>query len=252
MSQVSLKEFTACVKKPESLMTRRPDDIKTLLRLVTECQIGKTDVCRIDLEHREAIQNVIWQVGVKEDAWSQAKRFYADALGYLVHQIFEHDGSAGPTLTAPDALLLGEFKKNWSPFILAQDTAFVHKSNVTAKQLMASNGFSTRFASEVCIPDQGLVGDWPQGNKFIFTMKARFDEEGALIIDSGGALKNFGFGETFLIRQPANTRYMSASRVTGDPRDKGGQVAFPDDIPLERITVYLNKARVEPHPWRTV
>lgn len=252
MSQVSLKAFTACVKKPESLMSRRPDGIKDLLRLVAECQVGKTDVCTIDLDHREAIQNLIWQVGVKEDDWSKAKRVYAEALGYLVEQIFQHDGSAGPTLTAPDALLLGEFKKNWSPFILAQDTWFVHKSSVTVKQLVASSGFSTRFASEVCIPDQGLVGDWPQGNKFIFTMKARFDDEGGLIVDSGGALKNFGFGETFLIRQPANTRYMSDRRVTGDNRDKGGQVAFPDDIPLERISVYVNKVKLDPHPWKTL
>jgi hypothetical protein len=113
-----------------------------------------------------------------------------------------------------------------------------------------SKCISPRYASEVCIPDGGLVGDWPYGCKFVFTVKAAIGGDDAPIISSGGKLKTFGFGKySYLIRQPGATRYMSDRVVPGTREGSAAQVAFPDAIPLNRITVYEGNKKVDPHPW---
>ncbi|RZI85567.1 MAG: hypothetical protein EOP38_04640 [Rubrivivax sp.] len=225
-------------------------DIAVLLKLIKGCPPRPDGTNYVSLEALAAFQSVIWQVGSKDDPWQSTKQKYADAFMYLVEQLFLDGPSVGPGLVRQDALLLGEYKSGWMQMILSHESWFWHRSRVELDDLIASRGITPRYATEVCIPSDGLVGDWPYGCKFVFTVKAGFGDDDEPLINKGGKLKDFGFGKyAFLIRQPAATRYMS-DRVVPNTREAGSaQVAFPDPIPLNRITVYQGSKKVEPHPW---
>jgi hypothetical protein len=228
-------------------------DIGRLIKMIRDCPAAAEGKRTVSLDALEAFQKVIWQVGSKDDEWQQTKRRYPDAFMYLVGQLFLDGPSATetPALRREDALLLGEYKSGWMQMILSSESRFWHRSAVEPKDLLLSKGISTRYASEVCIPQGGLVGDWPYGCKFVFTVKAGIGADDEPIITSGGALKNFGFGKyAYLIRQPGATRYMSDQVVAATPAASAAQVAFPDDVPLNRITVYAGKKKLDPHPWK--
>jgi hypothetical protein len=251
--RVSLKDFETLVKEVEpkqmfGTWSGRPQGIAGLVKRANKCQVK--DTWEVSLEDLTYFSETIWQVGTKDSPWQKAKKQYEKAVCYLVDQLFLQ-GTVGPRAISPqDALLLGDYKKNWMEMLLVKETYFWHRSAVEPSDIMASRGLMTRYASEICMPEGGMVGDWRYGSKFVFAVKAARDENGDPILEgsakSGGKLKEFGFGKyAYLLRQPGGTRYMSDNPVSTSNQGSAAQVGFPDDIPLDHITVYSGGKKLD-------
>lgn len=189
------------------------------------------------------MQGLIWPQGVgatdKKTPWTLKKEKYRAALGYLVHTLLNLDEA--------DALLVGTYKTGYTRRTLAQDMHFVTAKGVTPQELSTSLNLSSRYATELCIPDQGLVGDWPE-HKFIFAKPMKTQNDG-ITLTSAGAIKGQGFGHNiYCFKRPATTPYYCTQAV--NPQSTGGtEVAFPDDIPVSYIKVYEQGKPAKHQPW---
>ncbi|MBL8218979.1 MAG: hypothetical protein JNL62_07110 [Bryobacterales bacterium] len=189
------------------------------------------------------VQGIIWPQGVgattKKAPWTLKKEKYRAALGYLVNALFNLDEA--------DALLVGTYKTGYSRRTLTQDMHFVTAKGVTPQELTTSGRLSSGYATELCIPDQGLVGDWPE-HKFIFAKPMKTKNDGITLV-SAGAIKGQGFGNNiYCFKRPATTPYYCTQIV--DPNSTGAtEVAFPGDVPISYIKVYAQGKPLPQQHW---
>lgn len=181
----------------------------------------------------ENVQGIIWPMGdgIATSPWGRKKKKYRLALGYLASTLYGVNNA--------DALLVGTYKTGWVRRQLAANKKFVSASTAKEAELAASGGLSNRFSSEMCIPTGGMIGDWPDGHKYIFAAPMRLTDDGRLA--SAGAIKGQGFGNnTYCFERDALTRYMCMSDVENTPTYTG-EVAFCDDVTRDYIKIYENR-----------
>jgi hypothetical protein len=189
------------------------------------------------------VQGIIWPLGVGattvKTPWTLKKEKYKAALGYLARTLFPN------FVVEADALLVGTYKTNYQRQSLGQDMHFVTAKGVTPAALNSSGRLSNQYATEVCIPDQGMVGDWPE-HKFNFAKPMKTKADGITLM-SAGAIAHQGFGNNiYCFKRPAGTVYYATGAVT--PGSTGAtEVAFPGDIPTSYIKFYKDgKPGIQP------
>lgn len=188
----------------------------------------------LDRQQLETVQGIIWPLGdgVTTSPWGKKKRKYKNALGYLAHTLYQ--------LAAADALLVGSYKTSWEPRQLTGSMKFTSGSGAREAQMAASGGLATRFASELCIPMGGMIGDWAVGHKFVFGTVMRLDNKGRLL--GPGGIKTQGFGtNVYCFQRDALTDYMCMYDVENSPNYRG-EIAFPADVPTSYIKLYVDGA----------
>lgn len=189
------------------------------------------------------VQGIIWPLGVgattQKTPWTLKKEKYHAALGYLAHEFFN--------LLESDALLVGTYKTGYSRRTLTQDLHFVTAKGVTPQQLSTSGSLSSAFATELCIPDQGLIGDW-QEHKFTFAKPMATKSDG-ITLASAGAIGKQGFGNNiYCFKRPTTAVYYCTQIVTANSV-ASTEVAFPEDIPVSYIKVYVGGKPAPNQPW---
>ncbi len=176
------------------------------------------------------VQGIIWPQGegTTISPWAGKKRKYKSALGYLVNTLFG--------LAEADALLVASYKTSWARQSLTKNMKFVSLSNAKEADLASSGGLSNRYASELCIPAGGLIGDWPLGHKYIFCGLMKTEKDGKL--RSAGNIGRQGFGtNVYCFQRDALTPYMCTRDGEKTPKF-GGEIAFPEDVPISYIKTY--------------
>lgn len=177
------------------------------------------------------VQKCIWPVGegTANSPWGAKKRKYHEALGYLADQLFN--------LQPADALLVASYKTGWAMRLLTTNMKFVTSSGASVADLLISHSLSGRFSSELCIPTDGLIGDW-EHHRLIFAGLMKKKENGSLM--SPGGLKTQGFGiNTYCFARMAGTKYYCQFKLDEINLDKfKAEIAFPDDVGLDYIMPY--------------
>ena len=201
------------------------------------------DQRNLNRQQLEDVQGIIWPVGVgatdQKTPWTLKKEKYRAALGYLVHELFQ--------LLESDALLVGTYKTGYARRHLTQDLHFVTAKGVTPKQLSTSGFLSASYATELCIPDGGMIGDWPE-HKFIFAKPMATKSDG-ITLASAGAIGKQGFGNNiYCFKRPNTTPYYFTQVVTANSHPST-EVAFPDNIPISYIKVYSGGKPLPQQPW---
>jgi hypothetical protein len=196
----------------------------------------------LDRDELKEVQKRIWPLGegTANTAWAAKKRKYKEALGYLAETLFDLD--------AADALLVGSYKTGWAEYLLTRDMKFVTSSGANTTDLQKSLALSGRFASEVCIPQDGLIGDWAK-HKLVFAGLMKTKPDGSL--KSAGGFKTQGFGpNTYCFARKAGTRYYCKFDISTKDLDSfNSEIAFPDDVKLEYIKPYPQGKPDANAPW---
>jgi hypothetical protein len=239
----SMKTFMELVNKGNWHFTLKKSDLKDLIEdaLMGEYDKSKgADLRTLTRRGLMEVQAQIWREGIggsdTPDPWTLKKTKYKLALGYLAKTLFQLDEA--------DALLVGSYKDGWQEFMLRAPKRFVSAKSISESKLHQSGSLNNRFASEVCIPKNGLIGDWDLGHKFYFGGPMAF-RRGKLA--SGGALKNQGFGNNiYCFERPLGERYMSMfdADVEGTR-----EFAFTNDAGLSYIRAYKDGQPAPTQPW---
>jgi hypothetical protein len=252
-----MKAFKQGVNKGNSFFTLSKSELKPLFDLLGGDYNDSRGEDWRDLNRQklEAIQECIWPegVGVAAHPWMKKKLKYKEALGYLASTLFDR--------AEADALLVGSYKTGWKTWKLHRDMKFVSASGADSGKLQNSGGLSARFASEVCIPHAGMLGDWTH-HKFIFGGLMKTNEDGSL--KSSGAIGKQGFGSnTYCYLRPTGTTYYcmfdlkaiedkaEEDKEKGDkPKQFTSEIAFPQDVDKKYVKPYPNGQAAD-GPWST-
>lgn len=230
----SMKTFMEHVNSANWHFTLSKSSLKSLVDELggPHVKSNGSDVRNLNRTDLETIQGILWPQGdgVATSPWGLKKKKYRLALGYLAHALYGLD--------AADALLVASYKTGWTLQHLRNSKKFVSAKTVKEADIDKSGGLSSRFASELCIPIGGMIGDWPDGHKFLFGTPMRTKGDGKLV--SAGAIKGQGFGDnTYCFERDAQTKYMCMCDVEGSPKYTG-EVAFIDDVAKGYIRAYEN------------
>jgi hypothetical protein len=229
----SMKTFKDLVKRANGHFTLRKSSLKNLIQALGDGYNDSKGDDRRTLERPALIQvqECIWPVGegTSNTPWGAKKRKYKEALGYLAETLFG--------LGKEDALLVASYKTGWGTYLLTTDMKFVSKSGATTDELNKSLALSGHYASEVCIPAGGLIGDWDH-HKLVFGGLMKTEKDGSL--KSAGAVKNQGFGpNTYCFARMAGTEYYCQFDLRNVNLEKfSSEIAFPGDVALDCIKPY--------------
>jgi len=239
---ISMKEFMIRVKNNNFHFNLPESSLNTLINKLGGAYDESQGLDMRNITHRQTlieIQEARWGINAAEDGAIPLKkrRKYKTALDYLVGKMWQTPGSKRIVLKKR------ENKINWKVVYLGYKPKwFVHCSGVTPQQILASGGLDPTKSTEVCIPKDGLIGEWIW-HEFVFAFEIGENDK----ITPPQAAKNLGFaagGYIYRFQQGQHTQLMCQNGKIVD----GNEIGFPELIPMANIEVYSwngNKATLK-------
>lgn len=234
---ISMKQFMTNVTNSNTSFKLSKSSLKSLIDNLGGTFDESKGLDMRNITSREtlsAIHTNIWGTGLSEQGSMpiDKRRKYKTALDYLVGAMWDNPASQRIVLKKR------ENKNSWSAAFLNQAKWFIHCSGVTPQQILASGGLDPRKSSEVCIPLNGLLGDW-EWHEFIFAFEQ--DKPNELKPPKAAATAGFSAGGyIYRFQATRGTEYMSQHGNIVHGRETG----FPNLIPVANIEAYSWQSQI--------